>query len=55
MTRISKKSERRAISPRRPRVSSVKTGSKKDKLSHGYKPVENGVQGSQSVFIGKIK
>lgn len=55
MTRMSKKGERRAISPRRPRLTGTKTGSKKDKLDHGFKQHANAVEGSSAVYIAKIK
>ena len=55
MTRVSKQAERRAMSPRRPRKGSVKTGPRKDALPLGYKPQENAYQGNASIFIAKIK
>lgn len=57
MTRMSKQGERRAISHRRPRPPSKKTGPKKDKLQFGYKPHENAVSEGASAgrFIPKIK
>jgi hypothetical protein len=55
MTRMSKQGERRAISPRRPRRAGKKTGPKKDNLPKGFKPHDNGVEGSSAVFIPKIK
>jgi len=56
MTRISKKAQRRAISPRKCKKPSVnKTGPKKDNLPLGYKPHKNVIQGDTSFFIGKIK
>jgi len=45
MTRMSKQGERRAISPRRPRPPSKKTGPKRDTLQFGYKPHENAMNG----------
>ena len=42
MVRISKKAERRAISPRRPKVAGAKTGPKKDNLPKGYREHTNG-------------
>lgn len=42
MVRISKKAERRAISPRRPKVAGTKTGPKKDNLPKGYREHTNG-------------
>lgn len=55
MTRMSKQSQRRALSPRKHKKPTVKTGSKKDNLSQGYKPHENAFQGEAQVFIPKIK
>lgn len=55
MTRMSKQSRKRAISPRRPRRAGVKTGSKKDNLSFGYKPHENAAGEGCGFFIPKIK
>lgn len=54
MTRMSKQSQRRAVSPRRPSKPAKKTGPKKDNLPLGYKAHENALAGS-SVFIGKVK
>lgn len=57
MTRMSKQGKRRAVSPRRPRPASEKTGPKKDALPNGYKEHANAVDGdaASSVFIPKIK
>lgn len=56
MTRMSKQSKWRAISPRkRGRAISVKTGSKKDNLPEGYKPHENAAGTNALFFIPKIK
>jgi len=52
---MSKKGERRAISPRRPRLPGAKTGTKQDHLPNGYKQHANAVDGNNSVFIPKIK
>jgi len=52
---MSKQSRKRAISPRRPRRAGVKTGSKKDNLSFGYKPHENAAGEGCGFFIPKIK
>ena len=41
MTRISKQSERRHKSPRRPKKPSPKTGPKKDNLASGHRTHEN--------------
>jgi len=54
MTRTSKKAERRAISPRKPKMRGKKTGSKKDNLSKGYKEKLNAVSSCENVFIPKI-
>jgi len=56
MTRMSKQGERRAVSPRRPRPPSPKTGSKKDNLPSGYKAHENAVSEGPALgrFIPKI-
>ena len=57
MVRISKQSERRAKSPRRPRPPSVKTGAKKPQLKKGFKEHENALEGqaAQQAFIPKIR
>ncbi len=55
MTRMSKQGERRAVSPRRCKAPSVKTGPKKDKLPKGFKAHENAAEGDLTVFIPKIK
>jgi hypothetical protein len=57
MTRMSKQSKRRAVSPRRPTLASKKTGSKKDNLPKGFKEHANAVEGdlASNVFIPKIK
>ncbi len=55
MTRIGKKAERRAISPRKHKNPSVKTGSKKDNLSKGFKEHANAHSSEANVFIPKIK
>jgi hypothetical protein len=52
MTRMSKQGERRAVSPRRPRPPSTKTGSKKDNLASGYKAHENAV--SEGTLLGRF-
>jgi hypothetical protein len=41
MTRISKQAERRALSPRKPRLPLAKTGPKKDNLKFGYRLHQN--------------
>lgn len=55
MTRMSKQAKRRAISPRRPRLESVKTGSKKDQLENGYKQHANALDGQGVFFPKKVK
>ncbi len=57
MIRISKQSERRAVSFRRPRKPSTKTGSKKDVLKGGFKPHENAApeELKNLVFIPKMR
>jgi hypothetical protein len=55
MTRMSKQGQRRAVSPRKHKKPSVKSGPQKDHLTLGYKPHENALEGNLSVFIGKIK
>jgi hypothetical protein len=56
MTRMSKQSKKRAISPRKHKLPGQKSGSKKDKLTLGYKPHENALEGDNlTVFIGKVK
>jgi len=53
MTRISKKAERKARSPRRPRIAGQKTGPKKDNLKNGYKEKLNAVS-IDGVYISKL-
>ncbi len=55
MTRMSKQSERRAISYKRPRPPSPKTGRKRDALQFGYKPHENAVEAASGRFIPKVR
>ncbi len=57
MVRISKQSEKRAMSRRRPRPPSLKTGAKKNNLPKGYKEHPNALEGelAQSAFIPKIR
>jgi hypothetical protein len=57
MVRISKQSERRAISFRRTRNPAKKTGPKKDALPQGFKTHTNAVAGDLAhlSFIPKIK
>lgn len=56
MVRISKQNKKRSISPRRPTVSGVKSGPKKDKLAKGFKEHANAIQGdaAKRIFVGKI-
>jgi len=57
MTRISKKAEKKAQSPRRCRFPSPKTGPLKDNLPEGFKQHTNALTGDMAskVFIGKVK
>ncbi len=57
MTRMSKKSERRGMSPRKHKAPQPKTGPKKDVLSKGYKEHENAASGdlAKAIFIPKIQ
>lgn len=57
MVRISKQSERRAKSPRRPRPPSNNTGAKKAHLKKGFKEHQNALEGEagQLAFIPKIR
>ena len=57
MTRISKQSRERAVSHRRPRPPSPKTGSKRDSLEFGHKVHVNAIEAGDSQpnrFIPKI-
>ncbi len=56
MVRISKQNQRRATSPRKPKIGAKKTGAKKDNLPKGYREHENAVQSkhSETIFIGKV-
>ena len=56
MTRMSKQGERRNKSPRRPKMPSPKTGSKKDNLAAGHRTHENiaPTELALSRFIPKI-
>ena len=56
MTRMSKQGERRAVSPRRPRPPSPKTGPRKDNLPSGYKAHENALSEApiKGRFVPKI-
>ena len=57
MVRQSKQSERRAVSPRRPRPPALKTGPVKPNLALGFKEHQNAVDGdlAAAIFIPKIK
>jgi len=57
MTRLSKQTERRMVSPRRPRAPQPKTGPKKENLPGGFKKHANAVEGemAKAAFIPKIK
>jgi hypothetical protein len=53
MTRMSKQGKKRAVSPRKNKKPSVKTGPKEEK---GFKAHKNAVQGDQlEIFISKVK
>lgn len=53
MTRMSKQGKRRAVSPRKHKMPTVKTGPQQDK---GFKAHVNALEGDQlAVFIGKVK
>ena len=57
MTRMSKQGERRAVSHRRRRPISLKTGPKRDQLELGYRPHPNGLS-TESIadrFIPKVR
>lgn len=56
MVRMSKKGQRRHVSPRRPTLPSAKTGPKKDDLPIGYKAHANALEGdlAKTAFIPKI-
>lgn len=54
MTRISKQSEKRARCPKKRKGTSLKTGTKKDNLTSGFKGHENAVS-SEYAFIAKVK
>ena len=56
MTRLSKQFRRRMTSPKRPSLSGVATGPKKDHLKKGFKEHPNALQNEAlQVFIPKIK
>ena len=57
MTRMSKQNERRAVSRRKHRAPSPKSGTKKDNLPKGFREHPNAVDGdlASSVFVGKVR
>lgn len=57
MTRISKKSERRAQCPRRTKPPAPKTGPKQDNLPMGFKVHDNALEANlaKTAFIPKIQ
>jgi hypothetical protein len=57
MVRISKQSEKRSVSRRRPKAPAQKTGSRKDHLPSGFKTHQNALEGDSAAtaFIPKIK
>ena len=57
MTRTSKQEERRAVSPRKHKKPSIKTGPLKDNLPKGYKEHSNALEGDTAVnaFIPQIR
>lgn len=57
MTRMSKKGERRGMSPRKHKDPSPKTGPLKDNLPKGYKEHDNAFSGedAKAFFIPKIR
>lgn len=57
MVRISKIKQRRAVSPRKRRAPSPKTGPLKDQLPKGYKERENALTGDYAMeaYIPKVK
>ncbi len=57
MTRVSKQEERRNKSPRKPKIGSVKSGPKKDRLKKGYKEHLNAIMDKEAAysFISKVK
>ena len=50
MTRMSKQSKRRALSPRAPKLAGKKTGAKKDKLAQGFKAKTNAFEGELASY-----
>lgn len=58
MTRMSKDSERRGVSPRRPKRAGKKSGPKKDNTPEGYRVHPNALEGTalgSMIFISKVK
>lgn len=57
MVRISKQTERRSRSPRKPRLPGVKTGPRSDNLTLGFKEHTNSLEGelATTTFIPKIR
>ncbi len=57
MTRISKKAERRGVSPRKHKAPQPKTGPKEENLPNGFKAHNNALEGdmAKTAFIPKIK
>lgn len=57
MVRKSKQSKIRAVSRKRPRAPSPKTGAKKDNLPQGYKLSQNALEGvfAETLFISKVR
>jgi len=55
MTRVSKKSERRAQCPKKCKPPQPKTGPLKDNLPKGYKEHVNALEAGANAFIPKIK
>ena len=54
MTRMSKQGERRAVSKRRPKRPSTKTGSKRDNLTQGFRTHDNAAAEAELRFVPKI-
>jgi hypothetical protein len=55
MTRMSKQGERRAVSRRKRKKPTPKTGPRKENLPRGFKEHENALSGRNDAFIPKIK
>ena len=56
MTRMSKQSRKRAVSPRKPRPPAAKTGPKRDRLELGHRVHKNAISGDlvSNRFIPKV-